>query len=135
MTTDTIPGALALACRAVRPAWPRDAVAGVMPSWVASPASVEEASAVLQAAADHDLAVVARGGGTKLAWGSPPRRGDVVTDTLRRERVIEPAAGDLGARVQAGVTTAHPAGSPGAAGHHLALGRAGAAGRGRGRRR
>ena len=48
MTTDTIPGALALACRAVTPAAPRDAVAGVMPAWVASPASVEEASAVLQ---------------------------------------------------------------------------------------
>ena len=103
MTTDTIPGALALACRAVRPAWPRDAVSGVMPSWVASPASVEEASAVLQAAADHDLAVVARGGGTKLAWGSPPRRCDVVIDTLRLDRVIEHAAGDLVARVQAGV--------------------------------
>src|SRR5229473_1749125 len=121
MTTDTIPGALALACRAVRPAWPRDAVAGVMPSWVASPASVEEASAVLQAAADHDLAVVARGGGTKLAWGSPPRRCDVVIDTLRLDRVIEHAAGDLVARVQAGVTTAHLAGVLGAAGQQLAL--------------
>src|SRR5260370_31074839 len=121
MTTDTIPGALALACRAVRPAWPRDAVAGVMPSWVASPASVEEASAVLQAAADHDLAVVARGGGTKLAWGSPPRRCDVVIDTLRLGRVIEHAAGDLVARVQAGVTTAHLAGGAGAAGQQLAL--------------
>src|SRR5260370_36832548 len=95
MTTDTIPGALALACRAVRPAWPRDAVAGVMPSWVASPSSVEEASAVLQAAADHDLAVVARGGGTKLAWGPPPRRFDVVFDTLPVDRVIGLAAGGL----------------------------------------
>jgi glycolate oxidase FAD binding subunit len=121
MTTDTIPGALALACRAVRPAWPRDAVGGVMPSWVASPASVEEASAVLQAAADHDLAVVARGGGTKLAWGSPPRRCDVVIDTLRLDRVIEHVAGDLVARVQAGVTTTHLAGVLGAAGQQLAL--------------
>jgi glycolate oxidase FAD binding subunit len=121
MTTDTIPGALALACRAVTPAAPRDAVAGVMPSWVASPASVEEASAVLRAAADHDLAVVPRGGGTKLSWGAPPRRCDVVIDMLRMDRVLEHAAGDLVARVQAGVTMAHLAGVLGGAGQQLAL--------------
>src|SRR5260370_41698255 len=112
MTTDTIPGALALACRAVRPAWPRDAVAGVMPSWVASPASVEEASAVLQAAADHDLAVVARGGGTKLAWGSPPRRCGGVTDTPRRGRGIGHAAGGRGGRGPAGGTARRPPRGP-----------------------
>jgi glycolate dehydrogenase FAD-binding subunit len=135
MTTKTIPGALALACRAVRPAAPRDAVAGVMPSWVASPATVQEASAVLQAAADHDLAVVPRGGGTKLAWGAPPRRCDVLVDMLRLDQVIEHAAGDLVARVQAGVTMAHLAGVLGGAGQQLALdlpGTAGAGGAGRG---
>jgi glycolate oxidase FAD binding subunit len=131
MTTDTIPGALALACRAVRPAWPRDAVAGVMPSWVASPASVEEASAVLRAAADHDLAVVPRGGGTKLGWGAPPRRCDVVIDTLRMDRVLEHAAGDLVARVQAGVTMAQLSGELGGAGQQLALDLPAAAGAGR----
>jgi len=128
MTTDTIPGALALACRAVRPASPRDVVAGVMPSWVASPASVEEASAVLRAAADHDLAVVARGGGTKLEWGAPPRRCDVLVDTLRLDRVVEHAAGDLVARVQAGVTMQQLAGVLGAAGQQLALDVPGAGG-------
>jgi glycolate oxidase FAD binding subunit len=121
MTTDTIPGALALACRAVTPAAPRDAVAGVMPSWVASPASVEEASAVMRAAADHDLAVVPRGGGTKLGWGEPPRRCDVVIDMLRMDRVLEHAAGDLVTRVQAGVTMSHLAGVLGGAGQQLAL--------------
>jgi glycolate oxidase FAD binding subunit len=121
MTTDTIPGALALACRAVTPAAPRDAVAGVMPSWVAYPASLEEASAVMRAAADHDLAVVPRGSGTKLAWGEPPRRCDVVIDMLRMDRVLEHAAGDLVARVQAGVTVAQLAGVLGGAGQQLAL--------------
>jgi glycolate oxidase FAD binding subunit len=121
MTTDTIPRALALACRAVTPAAPRDAVAGVMPSWVASPASVEEASAVMRAAADHDLAVVPRGGGTKLGWGEPPRRCDVVIDMLRMDRVLEHAAGDLVTRVQAGVTMSHLAGVLGGAGQQLAL--------------
>jgi glycolate oxidase FAD binding subunit len=121
MPTDTIPGALALACRAVTPAAPRDAVAGVMPSWVASPASLEEASAVLRAAADHDLAVVPRGSGTKLGWGQPPRRCDVVIDMLRMNRVLEHAAGDLVARVQAGVTMTRLAGVLGGAGQQLAL--------------
>jgi glycolate oxidase FAD binding subunit len=121
MTTDTIPGALALACRAVTPAAPRDAVAGVMPSWVAYPASLEEASAVMRAAADHGLAVVPRGSGTKLSWGEPPRQCDVVIDMLRMDRVLEHAAGDLVARVQAGVTVAQLAGVLGGAGQQLAL--------------
>ncbi len=123
MTTDTIPGALALACRAVRPAGPRGRGrrGRCRPRWP-RPASVEEASAVLRAAADHDLAVVPRGGGTKLAWGAPPRRCDLVIDTLRLDRVLEHAAGDLVARVQAG--RHHRRSSPGCsarAGRQLAL--------------
>ena len=50
-----------------------------------------------------------RGSGTKLGWGAPPRRCDLVIDTLRLDRVVEHEAGDLVVRVQAGVTIA-PAG-------------------------
>lgn len=121
MTADTIPGALARACRAVNPAGPRDAIGGVMPAWVAAPASVEETSAVLAAATEHGLAVVTRGGGTKLAWGAPPQRCDLVIDTLRLDRVLEHAAGDLVARVQAGVTMEHLAGVLAAKGQQLAV--------------
>ncbi|HUY47013.1 MAG TPA: FAD-binding oxidoreductase [Streptosporangiaceae bacterium] len=121
MTGASVPGALARACRAVRPAGPRDAVAGVMPAWVASPDSADEASALLAAATEHELAVVPRGSGTRIAWGAPPSRCDLVLDTLRLDRVLEHAAGDLVVRVQAGVTMRRLAEVLAAAGQQLAL--------------
>ncbi len=99
-----MPGSLARACRAVRPGGPWDAVGGLTPPWVASPADTGEASALLAAATEHELAVVPRGSGTSVSWGVPPDRLDLVIDTLRLDRVIEHAAGDLVVRAQAGVT-------------------------------
>ncbi|HEX3389215.1 MAG TPA: FAD-binding oxidoreductase [Streptosporangiaceae bacterium] len=104
MSPASVPGALARACRAVRPGGPWDAVGGLTPPWVASPADTGEASALLAAASEHELAVVPRGSGTSVSWGVPPRRLDLVIDTLRLDRVIEHAAGDLVVRAQAGVT-------------------------------
>jgi len=116
-----VPGALARACRAVRPAGPRDTVADVMPDWVAAPASVDEASALLAVATEHGLAVVPRGSGTAIGWGAPPARCDLLIDTLRLDRVVEHEAGDLVARVQAGVTMAGLAEALAPAGQQLAL--------------
>jgi glycolate oxidase FAD binding subunit len=97
--------ALAAACPAVREADPAsDSVAGVKPSLVASPSGTEEASALLRAAAAHDLAVVPRGAGTGLGWSLPPSSVDLVIDMGSMGQVIEHAAGDLVARVQAGAT-------------------------------
>jgi glycolate oxidase FAD binding subunit len=101
---DPVLQALTAACPQSRPGSPADAVAGVTPRFAASPASVAEASAVLCAATEHDLAVVPRGSGSKLDWGAPPRQCDLVVDTLRLDQVLEHAAGDLVARVQAGVS-------------------------------
>jgi glycolate dehydrogenase FAD-binding subunit len=120
-TTDATLRALAAACPAARPAEPGDAVAGVVPRYAASPASVAEASAVLRAAAAHDLAVVARGGGSRLDWGAPPQRCDLVVDMLLMDRVLEHAAGDLVARVQAGVGVQRLGGLLAGAGQQLAL--------------
>lgn len=86
----------------VREAGPDDVVAGMPPRWVASPASTAETSALLTAAAGHGLSVVARGSGTKLDWGAPPERVDVVVDTTRMDEVVEHAAGDLIVVVGAG---------------------------------
>src|SRR5262249_18317757 len=63
---------------------------------------VAEASAVMRAAGEQGLAVVARGSGSRLDWGAPPRRCELVIDTLLLDQVVEHAAGDLVARVQAG---------------------------------
>ncbi len=80
-----------------------DTVEGVPPAYVVSPGSVEQIAAVMRATAEHDLAVVVRGGASKLGQGAPPRRADVVVDLTRMDRVLEHAAGDLVARVQPGV--------------------------------
>src|SRR5260370_7876746 len=114
--------ALTAACPAVREAdAAADAVAGCVPSFVAAPASTEEASALLRAAAAHDLAVVPRGAGTGLGWGLPPDRCDLVVDMGSMDQVIEHAAGDLVARVQAGATIGQLASALASAGQQLAL--------------
>jgi glycolate oxidase FAD binding subunit len=118
---DPVLAALIAACPAARPATAGDAVAGVTPRFAASPASVEEASALLRAAAQHDLAVVPRGSGSKLGWGAPPRRCDLVVDTLRLDQVLEHAAGDLVVRVQAGVGLGRLAEVLAGAGQRLSL--------------
>jgi glycolate oxidase FAD binding subunit len=121
MTADLAPGALTRACAQVRAAGPDDAVAGVMPRFVARPGDVAEAAAVLRAAAAEGLAAVPRGAGTRLAWGCPPTRCDLVIDTRGLNQVLEHAAGDLVVRVQAGVGMDQLAGVLAAAGQRLAL--------------
>jgi glycolate oxidase FAD binding subunit len=121
MTADLAPGALTRACAEVRAAGPDDAVAGVVPRFVARPGDVAEAAAVLRAAAAEGLTAVPRGAGTRLAWGSPPARCDLVIDTRGLNQVLEHAAGDLVVRVQAGVGMDQLAGVLAAAGQRLAL--------------
>ncbi|HUK67606.1 MAG TPA: FAD-binding oxidoreductase [Streptosporangiaceae bacterium] len=108
-------------CADVRPAVAADAVLGMVPAAVAAPATVAEASEVMRAATGHGLAILPRGTGTKLAWGTRPDRCDLVVDTTRLDRVIEHAAGDLVVRVEAGLTMARLAAELGPAGQQLAL--------------
>ncbi|HEY2306922.1 MAG TPA: FAD-binding protein, partial [Streptosporangiaceae bacterium] len=121
MGTDPVLAALAAACPAARPAQPGDAVAGVVPRFAAAPATVAEASELLRAAAAYDLAVVPRGGSSKLGWGAPPRRCDLVVDTRALDQVLEHAAGDLVVRVQAGVSLAQLGEVLAGAGQQLSL--------------
>jgi glycolate oxidase FAD binding subunit len=117
-----IRAALAAACPALREADPAsDVVGSLTPAFVASPASTDEAAALLRVAAGHDLTVVPRGAGTGLGWGPPPSSVDLVVDMGSMSQVIEHAAGDLVARVQAGVTIGQLASVLAAAGQELAL--------------
>jgi glycolate oxidase FAD binding subunit len=117
--------ALVAACPVVRKGVPAsDAVAGaegLVPSFVAFPASTDEASALLRVAAAHDLSVVPRGAGTGLGWGLPPVSCDLVIDLQAMDQVIEHAAGDLVARVQAGATMGNLASVLASAGQQLAV--------------
>ncbi|MEO3810009.1 FAD-binding oxidoreductase [Sphaerisporangium sp. B11E5] len=113
--------ALAATGVAVRDGGPGDAVAGVEPRWVASPASTEEVAAVLRAAARQGLAVVPSGGRTKIGWGGPPERCGLLLDTRRLDRVVEHVAGDLVVRVQAGLRADVLGQALAASGQELAL--------------
>ncbi|MGN6791152.1 MAG: FAD-binding oxidoreductase [Streptosporangiaceae bacterium] len=121
MAAEPIPARITAGCAAVRPATPADQVAGVQPQMVASPASTSEASTLLRAAAELGLAVVPRGTGSRLHWGNPPERCDLVIETTQLDEVVEHAAGDLVATVQAGVRLDRLAGVLAAAGQRLAL--------------
>jgi glycolate oxidase FAD binding subunit len=112
---------LSAACPSLRDGDPADAVGGLTPSFVASPTSTQEAAALLRAAASSGLAVVPRGAGTGLGWGLPPSACDLVVDLSAMDQVIEHAAGDLVARVQAGATAGHVASVLAKAGQELAL--------------
>jgi glycolate oxidase FAD binding subunit len=98
-----------------------DAVAGVAGRYVAAPASTEEAADVMALAAQHDLRVVARGGGSKLDWGHPPAAVDLVVDTTGMAGVVEHAAGDLVCAVRAGTPVAELQHQLAGAGQQLAL--------------
>jgi glycolate oxidase FAD binding subunit len=95
--------ALRAACGAVTEAAAEDTVDGVPARWVAWPESTEEVSAVLRAAARLGLRVLARGGGTRLSWGVPPRALELIVDTSRMGAVLAHVAGDLVVTVQAGL--------------------------------
>jgi glycolate oxidase FAD binding subunit len=108
--------ALAAVCGEVRDS---DQLEGAFAA--AAPASTEEAAAVMRVAAEHELAVVARGGGSRLDWGIPASRCDLVVDMSRMSSVAEHAAGDLVARVQAGARMGDVAAVLAGAGQEIAL--------------
>jgi glycolate oxidase FAD binding subunit len=121
---DSVAKALAEACTDVRDGAAADAIdsgAGVVPAFVALPGSTDEAAAVLRVAAEYELAVVPRGGGSRLGWGAPPSRCDVLVDMSRMDAVLEHAAGDLVARLQAGARMGDVAAALAAAGQEIAL--------------
>jgi glycolate oxidase FAD binding subunit len=88
------------------PACSRDMIDGLQPAKVIAPADAQEIAKVLQYCNSAGLAVIPRGGGTKLGWGNRPRKADLVLSTERLHRVIEHAWGDMTTTVEAGCTIA-----------------------------
>jgi glycolate oxidase FAD binding subunit len=109
------------ACREVREGGATDAAGLAVPGVVAFPRSTEEVAAVLRVAAEHELGLVVRGGGSRLGWGTPPSRCDLLVDMSRLSGVVEHAAGDLVARVRAGARMGDVASVLAAAGQEIAL--------------
>ena len=98
-----IPSELADACADIALAGDGDTIAGRRARYVAAPASTEEASALLRAAAALGLTVVPRGAGRLQHWGNPPDSCDLIVDTRRLNRIIEHVTADFTVTAQAGV--------------------------------
>jgi glycolate oxidase FAD binding subunit len=64
-----------------RPAGPADAVAGRPARFVAAPPTAAGVAGLMRLAAEEGLAMLTRGGGTKIDWGVPPARVDLLLDT------------------------------------------------------
>src|SRR5579871_4081952 len=88
----------------IRPATSDDRVAGKQPQLIVAPGDEQQIAQILKAANDAGLAVIPRGGGTKLAWGNPPQRADVILSTARLNAIVEHAHSDLTVTVEAGCT-------------------------------
>ena len=88
----------------VHPASSADEILGVQPKLVALPGSESELAEILRLSNDAGLAVIPRGGGTKIAWGNPPSRADLILSTARMNNVLEYASSDLTVTVEAGCT-------------------------------
>ena len=117
-TAATTDGGRAVAARA---AATDDAVAGVAPSVVAQPTSVDEVAVVLGGAREQRHVVVPVGGRTKTGWAAPPSSCDVLLDLTGLDRVVEHTAGDLVVVAEAGVRLETLQGQLAEAGQMLAL--------------
>jgi glycolate oxidase FAD binding subunit len=71
---------------------------------VFEPINEVELATALRDADSAGLSVIPRGSGSKLGWGNPPIRADLVISTVRLNRVIEHAWADLTVNVEAGCT-------------------------------
>jgi len=79
-----------------------DAILGVQPQLALEPANEHQLADALRFANIAGLSAIPRGGGTKLGWGNPPSRADVVISTTRLNHVLEHAWADLTVAVEAG---------------------------------
>jgi len=86
----------------LRAASAADAVSGVVPQWIAEPNDEHQLASVLSLANEARIAVVPRGGATKLDWGNPPQKADLILSTARLNRIVEHAWADLTVTVEAG---------------------------------
>lgn len=88
----------------LRAASAADGFSGVLPQFVAEPKDEKQLATALSIANEAGIAVIPRGGGTKLDWGNPPQNAQLIVSTARLNRIVEHAWADLTATVEAGCT-------------------------------
>ncbi len=90
----------------IQPCCGDDRVDGKQPFGVIAPANAQQLAKVLGYCSSTGLAVITRGGGTKLGLGNPPQKADFVVSTARLNSVVEHAWDDMTTTVEAGCTIA-----------------------------
>src|SRR5579859_44000 len=88
----------------LRAASASDAVSGFLPHFVAEPDEEQQLARVLSLANEAGITVAPCGGATKLDWGNPPKKADLILSTARLNRIVEHAWADLTVTVEAGCT-------------------------------
>ena len=88
----------------LRAASANDGFSGTLPQFIAKPKDEKQLAAALSIANEAGIAVIPRGGGTKLDWGNPPQNAQLILSTARLNRIVEHAWADLTATVEAGCT-------------------------------
>lgn len=94
---------------------------GVLPRLVITPNTKEEAAQAVALANRHGLALLARGGGSRIDLGGIPGRVDILLETRNLKRLIEHEAPDLTCQVEAGITLAALQEQLGTKGQRVAL--------------
>src|SRR5258708_18330978 len=81
-----------------------DAVSAMLPQFVAEPDNENQLASALSLANEAGMTVVPRGGATKLDWGNPPKKVNLILSTARLTRIVEHAWADLTVTAEAGCT-------------------------------
>ena len=97
------------------------AVDGIVPAAVVAPNSIASLSATVKMASEQGYAVIPRGGGTKMDFGLPPSRADIVVSLGRLNRILSHEPADQTATAEAGITMAGLQSSLGERGQYLPL--------------
>ena len=97
------------------------AVDGMVPSAIVAPGSIESLSATLRMASEHKYTVIPRGGGSKMDYGLPPSRVDIVVSMELLNRIISHEPADQTSTVEAGITMACLQANLGKQGQYLPL--------------
>ena len=79
------------------------AVDGILPKAVVFPKDTRQVSEIVKFVVEHNLGIVPRGNGSKMALGNPPGRLDVVVCTARMNHMKDVDVENLTLTVEAGV--------------------------------
>ena len=87
----------------ITPAGGDDVVDGIRPQLVVAPIDETAAQALVGWCGREKIAVVARGGGSKIGWGAPPARCDLILSSRHLNTVSDHDTGNATVTAQSGV--------------------------------